>query len=186
MSYRNCRSSTASLGICSAISIISFSAGTGYAQDQCLDSIELVKRDIQGRIGAVVPAVQNMSDADFYKPENARSPFTEADRIVVINLASHLAVGKNAPTKRQVLAAENIMASPLLTRTYAKQIIEALNLLQVSSSFIGNGFRDGHYIKVKCSKQINACKIRAQEGKFLGEKIFAYSVKNLVMPPQYI
>jgi hypothetical protein len=125
MAFRNCHSSTAFLGICSAISIISISAGTGYAQDQCLDSIELVKRDIQGRIGAVVPAVQNMSDADFYKLENARSPFTEADRIVVINLASHLAVGKTAPTKIQGLAAENIMASPLLTRTYAKQIIEA-------------------------------------------------------------
>jgi hypothetical protein len=125
MSFRNCHSTTAFLGICSAISIISVSAGTGYAQDQCLDSIELVKRDIQGRIGAVVPHVENMSDADFYGSENARSPFTEADRIVVFYLASHMAVGKTAPTKRQGLAAENIIASPLLTRTYAKQIIEA-------------------------------------------------------------
>ncbi|MCS5700065.1 hypothetical protein NZK32_13550 [Cyanobium sp. FGCU-52] len=66
-----------------------------------------------------------MSDADFYKPENTRSPFNEADRIVVFHLASHLALGKNAPTKRQGLAAENIMTSPLLTRAYAKQIIEA-------------------------------------------------------------
>ncbi len=118
---------TALAGLFSTVSFAWLGAGAGYAQDKCLASIELVKRDIQGRLGAVVSEVKSMnvdewkSGADFMS--NIKSPFNDADHIVVIGLASHM--GRENITQRQGQAAENIMSSPLLTRSYAKQIIEA-------------------------------------------------------------
>ena len=98
-----------------------------HAQDKCLDSIQRVKGDIEGRVGAVVTGVRTMNvddwkrDAEFM--QGVESPFSDANLIVVFGLASHMGRGSISP--RQGQAAENIMSSPLLTRSYAKQIIES-------------------------------------------------------------
>ena len=52
-----------------------------------------------------------------------QSPFNNADEIVVFYLAS--AMGRGSVTHQQGQAGYNIMNSPQLTRTYAKQIISA-------------------------------------------------------------
>lgn len=97
------------------------------ARDKCLDSIASVKSDIEERLGGVVTATKSMSvddwkgDADFMR--EIESPFSDANLIVVFGLASHM--GRGGISLKQGQAAENIMASPLLTRSYAKEIIES-------------------------------------------------------------
>jgi hypothetical protein len=114
-------------GVFSMTSVAWIGVGAGYTQDKCLDSIELVKRDIQGRLGAVISEVKSMNVDEWKRGvdymSNVKSPFNNADHIVVISLASHM--GRGSITQRQGQSAENIMSSPLLTRFYAKQIIDA-------------------------------------------------------------
>ena len=89
-------------GVFSTISFAWIGAGAGYAQDKCLDSIELVKRDIQGRLGAVVSEVKSMNIDEWKRGvdymRNLKSPLNNADHIVVISLASHMGRNRGLPS----------------------------------------------------------------------------------------
>ena len=95
------------------------------AQNRCQTAIDAVTIDIQARIGAVIGNIKKVNtaewrgDGDFM--QTYRSPFNNADEIVVFNLASDM--GRGSITRKQGQAAENIMNSSQLTREYAQQII---------------------------------------------------------------
>jgi hypothetical protein len=97
------------------------------AQDRCQAAIAGVKQDIQGRIGAVVNRIERVrtaewrGDGDFM--QTYKSPFRNADEIVVFNLASDM--GRGSITRKQGQAAEDIMNSSQLTQKYAQRIISA-------------------------------------------------------------
>lgn len=55
--------------------------------------------------------------------QSYQSPFSNADEIVVFNLASDM--GRGFVSRKQAQAAENIMNSSMLTRDYAQKIIAA-------------------------------------------------------------
>jgi hypothetical protein len=98
----------------------------GKAQDRCQAAIEGVSSDIQERIGAVT-TIKRVSTAEFRGEgemmQTYRSPFSNADEIVVFYLAS--AMGRGSVTRQQGQAGYNIMNSPKLTKKYAQQIISA-------------------------------------------------------------
>jgi len=97
------------------------------AQDRCQASIDGVTSDIQERIGAVIANTKRVSTAEWKGDaelmQTYKSPFNNADEIVVFYLASDM--GRGSITRKQGQAAENIMNSSQLTREYAQQIISA-------------------------------------------------------------
>lgn len=95
----------------------------GHAQDRCEAVVGQVADDIQARLGAVIADFKIARAADFMGDASYRSPFADADGIVVFFLASDM--GRGSTTRQQAQAAENIMNSPGLTRAYAQAIIAA-------------------------------------------------------------
>jgi len=107
---------------------ITIQSGPAAGQDQCLNSISEVRQDIEGRVGAVVGDIKSIS-LEEWKGDNEyattiRSPFSNASHIVVFYLVSDMGRDR-AVTRQQAQAAENIMSSSLLTRSYADKIIKA-------------------------------------------------------------
>lgn len=97
------------------------------AQNSCQAAIYGVAADIQERIGAVIANTRRLSTAEWRGDndfmQTYKSPFNNADEIVVFYLASDM--GRGSITRKQGQAAENIMNSSQLTREYAQQIISA-------------------------------------------------------------
>lgn len=100
------------------------------AQDKCQAALADASDDIQGRIGAVLTSTERVSTAKWRGDSESmltyKSPLSNADEIVVFDLASEWQRG-SAATRRQGQAAENIMNSSQLTRDYAQKIISACN-----------------------------------------------------------
>ena len=97
------------------------------AQNGCQEAITEVSQDIEGRIGAVITRTERFNTArwrgDDEHMKTFRSPFNNADEIIVFYLASSM--GRGSITRRQGQAAENIMHSSKLTREYSQKIIAA-------------------------------------------------------------
>jgi len=97
------------------------------AQNRCQAAIDGVTSDIQERIGAVIASTKRVSTAEWKGDgeimQTYKTPFNNADEIVVFYLASDM--GRGSVNRKQGQAAENIMNSSQLTREYAQQIISA-------------------------------------------------------------
>lgn len=102
-------------------------SGPALAQDVCQAAIQGVRGDIEERLGAVVSNVETKTvqqwRGDRSDLASFDTPFNNADQIVVFNLASDM--GRGTISRRQGQAAENIMRSSQLTRSYADRIIKA-------------------------------------------------------------